>query len=99
MTVRNSYFDNSRMTIHLQDEVHILTPDTTLDITSEQCPMTYVRTRLALDRMTPGQTLLVLIRGDEPAQNVPKVAASQGHTVVSQELGSDGVTRLLIRRA
>ena len=43
--------------------------DRTLDITRDLCPMTFVRTRLALDRMTAGQTLLVLLKGEEPRQN------------------------------
>lgn len=69
-----------------------------LDITSEVCPMTFVRTRLALDRMAPGQTLLVLLKGEEPVRNVPRTATEQGHQVLSQEIGGDGVTRLLLRR-
>lgn len=74
------------------------TPDRTLDITGELCPMTFVRTRLALDRMEPGQTLLVLLRGDEPRRNVPRTATEQGHAVLSLTTGEDGVTRLLLRR-
>jgi Sulfurtransferase TusA len=35
------------------------TVDQELDITKEVCPMTFVRTRLALDRMRPGQVLRV----------------------------------------
>ncbi len=50
-----------------------------LDITNEVCPMTFVRTRLALERLAPGQTLLVLLRGGEPRLNVPRTAAAQGH--------------------
>jgi tRNA 2-thiouridine synthesizing protein A len=72
--------------------------DQELDITSEVCPMTFVRTRLALDRMTPGQTLLVRLRGDEPVRNVPRTAREQGHEVLLQETAADGVTTLLLRR-
>jgi tRNA 2-thiouridine synthesizing protein A len=71
----------------------------TLDITGEICPMTFVHTRLALDRMASGETLLVLLRGDEPRRNVPRTAAEQGHQVLSQSTGEDGVTRVLLRRA
>ncbi len=60
--------------------------------------MTFVRTRLALDRMTTGQTLLVRMKGDEPVRNVPKTAREQGHEVVSLETGADGVTTLVLRR-
>jgi tRNA 2-thiouridine synthesizing protein A len=72
--------------------------DRELDITTELCPMTFVRTRLALDRMQPGQTLLVRLRGDEPLANVPRAAAELGHTVLALETDPDGVTRLLLRR-
>ena len=69
-----------------------------LDITSEVCPMTFVRTRLALDRMTPGETLLVRLRGEEPLRNVPRTATEQGHEVLSLETDADGISSLLIRR-
>ena len=72
--------------------------DRTLDITRDLCPMTFVRTRLALDRMTPGQTLLVLLKGEEPRRNVPRSTREHGHKVLSEETGADGVTRLLLER-
>ncbi len=72
-------------------------PDQVLDITGEFCPMTFVRTRLALDRLTPGQTLLVLLKGAEPARNVPRTAAEQGHAVLASETAG-GITRVLLRR-
>ena len=74
------------------------TPDRTLDITGLVCPMTFVRTRLALDCMAPGQILLVLLRGEEPRRNVPATAAAQGHAVLARQDGADGVTRLWLRR-
>ncbi len=72
--------------------------DRTLDITGELCPMTFVRTRLALDCLRSGQTLLVLLRGEEPRRNVPGTATAQGHAVLAQETGDVGVTRVLLRR-
>jgi tRNA 2-thiouridine synthesizing protein A len=72
--------------------------DQELDITAEVCPMTFVRTRLALDRMAPGQILRVRLRGEEPLRNVPRTAREQGHEVLSLETGTDGVATLLLRR-
>lgn len=72
--------------------------DQIIDITREYCPMTFVRTRLALDRLLSGQKLLVLLKGEEPRRNVPRTAAEQGHQVLAMEEGTDGVTRLLLRR-
>jgi len=75
-----------------------LVADRELDITGEVCPMTFVRTRLALDRMAPGQTLLVRLRGEEPLRNVPRTAREQGHEVLSLETDAGGVATLLLRR-
>ncbi len=69
-----------------------------LDITYEVCPMTFVRTRLALDRLQPGEELRVRLRGDEPRRNVPRTAAEQGHTVLSVDDSDDGATIVVIRR-
>ena len=60
--------------------------------------MTFVRTRLALDRMAPGQTLLVRLRGEEPLRNVPRTAREQGHEVISLSTDADGIASLLAAR-
>lgn len=60
--------------------------------------MTFVRTRLALDGLVPGDLLLVHLRGDEPRSSVPQSAAMLGHEIVAEETDQNGVTRLLIRR-
>ena len=74
------------------------TADHNIDITREVCPMTFVRTRLALDRLLPGQILSVRLCGKEPLNNVPKTAVEQGHTILSLTTGEDGVSVLLLRR-
>ncbi len=70
----------------------------TLDITQEVCPMTFVRTRLALDRIAPGQTLSVRLRGEEPCRNVPRTLIEQGHTVVEQSIEPDGTMVLIVQK-
>ncbi len=72
--------------------------DQALDITAETCPMTYVRTRLALDRLAPGQILSVRLRGAEPEHNIPRNALLQGHTILATQRDAEGVTTLLLRR-
>jgi TusA-related sulfurtransferase len=72
--------------------------DVLLDITGDICPMTYVRTRLALERMAPGQVLEVRLRGTEPALNVPRSARQQGHEVLGTVAMADGVSVLRLRR-
>jgi tRNA 2-thiouridine synthesizing protein A len=69
-----------------------------LDITREICPMTFVRTRLALDRLAPGALLRVRLKGTEPRRNVPRTAEIQGHTVLNGTDEPDGTALVLIRR-
>jgi TusA-related sulfurtransferase len=74
-------------------------PDLTLDITRDVCPMTFVRTRLALDRLPSGAILLVVLRGNEPAQNVPRTAREQGHEILQTAQAEDGLISVWIRKA
>ncbi len=71
---------------------------TYLDITRDVCPMTFVRTRLALDRLAPGERLQVRLRGEEPRRNVPKTAADQGHRVLSVADDADGSSIVVIEK-
>ncbi|HEY0632163.1 MAG TPA: sulfurtransferase TusA family protein [Thermoleophilaceae bacterium] len=55
---------------------------TTLDLTGVLCPMNWVRARLELERMRPGERLeLVLDRG-EALESVPRSAREEGHLVM-----------------
>jgi len=75
-----------------------VTPDARIDITGEVCPMTFVRTKIALERLPVGGVLEVRLRGDEPLRNVPESARDAGHTVLGLEKLVDGTWRLLLRR-
>ena len=69
-----------------------------LDITGEVCPMTFVRTRLALDRIAPGSILRVHLRGPEPLRNVSANSVALGHEVLETRALGDGSTLVEIRR-
>ncbi|HWM11961.1 MAG TPA: sulfurtransferase TusA family protein [Solirubrobacteraceae bacterium] len=53
----------------------------TLDITALTCPMTWVRTKLELERMAPGEALDVRCAEGEALENVPRSAAEAGYEV------------------
>jgi tRNA 2-thiouridine synthesizing protein A len=72
--------------------------DRAIDIRIETCPMTYVRTRLALDAMAPGEVLLVRLQGEDPLRNVPRAAADQGHDLLDLITLDDGSSLLVIRK-
>jgi TusA-related sulfurtransferase len=72
--------------------------DKAIDITAEVCPMTFVRTRLALDGMVSGEILLVRLQGADPLANVPRAAADQGHDLLDLEEQADGTWLLTIQK-
>jgi TusA-related sulfurtransferase len=59
--------------------VHV--PARVLDITALTCPMTWVRTKLVLERMTAGEVLEIRCRPGEALENVPRSAREAGHAV------------------
>jgi TusA-related sulfurtransferase len=53
-----------------------------LDVSSLRCPMTWVRTKLELERLESGETLEVRVPPGEAAVSVPRSAREAGHAVV-----------------
>jgi TusA-related sulfurtransferase len=61
--------------------------------------MTWVKTRVALERLSQGEELEVLLAEGEPARSVPESAAEDGHRVVALvELGEGQGVRLVIAK-
>ena len=56
-----------------------------LDITAEICPMTFVKTKLLIESMQPGQVAEVRLKGKEPLENVPRSVRDYGHEIISLE--------------
>lgn len=71
-------------------------PRTAIDITREVCPMTWVRVKLKLEELEPGDELEVRLRGDEPRRNLPRNARDDGHTVAPLVEHEDGAATLVI---
>lgn len=53
-----------------------------IDITDKTCPMTYVKTRLKLDKLEPGDILEVLVNPGEPVKNIPQSAEEAGYKII-----------------
>ena len=63
-----------------------------LDVTDVTCPLTWVRTKLALERLAPGEELVVVVNPGEALENVPRSAREAGHAVTV-----DGTTIRIVR--
>ncbi|MHB1127126.1 MAG: sulfurtransferase TusA family protein [Bacillota bacterium] len=72
--------------------------DATLDITGDVCPITFVKTKLALEEMSPGEILEVTLNGGEPIQNVPRSIKEEGHKIIKVESLEKNQFKLLVER-
>ena len=74
---------------------------TRLDIRAYACPLTWVKTRIALERLRVGESLEVLLAEGEALESVPRTAAEEGHAVLSAEPApaeGPGSWRVLLRK-
>lgn len=74
-----------------------LTPQAELDLRGVICPYNFVRTKLKLESMGPGEVLAVILDDGEPIRNVPQSVSNEGHAVLGQE-DLSGSHRLIIRK-
>lgn len=66
-----------------QDRVNEIPYEHFLDITGEVCPMTFVRTKLLIERMVTGETALIHLNSGEPLDNVPRSVREHGHVILN----------------
>ncbi len=50
-----------------------------LDLRGTPCPINFVRTKIKLSQMSPGQTLVVWLDAGEPTEQVPHSLAMEGY--------------------
>ena len=68
-----------------------------LDLRGTPCPINFVRTKLRLDQMAPGELLEVWLDAGEPMEQVPDSLAIAGHQIEKIEDRS-GFFALWVRR-
>jgi TusA-related sulfurtransferase len=56
-----------------------------VDLRPYACPLTYVKTRIALERIAAGERIEIWLAAGEAVENVPRSAAEEGHRVLSVE--------------
>jgi len=69
-----------------------------LDITKEHCPMTFVKTKIQLQKMAKDDILELLVTKGEPLENIPKSAAEQGFIVLGIEHVQNNIHKICIKK-
>lgn len=72
--------------------------DDTINITDSVCPMTFVRTKAALEELETGQILEVIMNDGEPAENVPRSMKDEGQLVLRLKQQEDGTFQMLVKK-
>ncbi len=71
-----------------------------LDITSDICPLTMVKTKLLIERMQVGEIASIRLNSGEPLDNVPRTLRDHGHEVIEikAEEPANSFYRLLVKK-
>ena len=73
--------------------------DEELNLRGEVCPYTFVKSKLALEDLAPGQVLRVIVDNPESAENVPRSLANEGNEVLGVgPLGGEAWSILVKKR-
>jgi TusA-related sulfurtransferase len=64
-------------------------PDAQLDLRGTPCPLNFVRTKLRLEKMSPGTLLEVWLDPGEPIEQVPDSLKMAGYSIEQIEKRSD----------
>ena len=72
--------------------------DDSVDITDVVCPVTFVKTKVALEELDDGQILSVRMNDGEPVQNVPRSIKEEGHQILKLVNNEDGTYNLIVKK-
>ncbi len=73
------------------------TPRRCVDLTGEVCPLTFVRAKLHLEQIGPGEVLEFVLKEGEQMRNVPRSIKDDGHRI--EDVRQDGDRyHLLVRK-
>lgn len=72
--------------------------DAEVDVTDKVCPLTFVKTKVALDELEEGEILAVRLNDGEPVENVPRSLREEGQEVLDIISNGDGTFTLYVRK-
>ena len=75
------------------------TPKQTLDLRTTKCPLNFVKTKLALEKLASGEILEIWISTDSRSSiNIPQSIAQEGHQIIHTETDADQKQCLFIQK-
>jgi len=77
------------------EEINI---DRELDLKGEVCPFTFVKSKLILEQMEPGQILRILLDYKPSVENVPKSMREEGQEVLEVNQIGENLWEVVVRK-
>ena len=69
-----------------------------VDLRGEVCPYTFVKSKLIIEEIEPGQVMEVIVDYAPASTNVPKSMEMEGHEVLGVEQIKDGEWLIKLRK-
>lgn len=75
-----------------------VTADRVVELKNEVCPFTFIKSKLAIEQMDPGQVLQVIVSHAPAAENVPRSFENEGHHILGVEQTDDHEWTITVRK-
>ena len=79
-------------------EIEGIRIDDTVDITDKVCPLTFVKAKVAMDKLEDGEVIAIRMNDGEPVQNVPRSIKEEGHQILKLVNNEDGTYNLIVKK-
>jgi TusA-related sulfurtransferase len=79
----------------MADEIKV---DKTIDIRGQVCPYTFVRSKLAIEKMNVGEVLEIVLDHKAAVENVPKSMENEGQKVLKIDQPAEKEWHIFIRK-
>ena len=79
----------------MADEIKV---DKTIDIKGQVCPYTFVRSKLAIEKMNVGEVLEIILDHKQAIENVPKSMENEGQKVLKVEQTGEKEWHIFVRK-
>ena len=75
-----------------------LKPDAFVDITDVDCPVTFIKVQVALEKIGEGQTLEIRMNDGRPSERVPHTLKCEGHEILRIWRNQDGTVGAFVKK-
>ncbi len=79
----------------MADEIKV---DKTIDIKGQVCPYTFVRSKLAIEKMNVGEVLEIILDHKQAIENVPRSMENEGQKVLKVEQTGENEWHIFVRK-